>query len=254
MPCARTPCGPQCMGRVSMARVAAAALLLGSTFGCDTYDSSLLGELSARKPPVSGEAVCGDGRVDQGERCDIAILEGLEGACPTTCPGDDPCYRQVVAGYDCQALCVGVATTRALNEDGCCPPGIGPGEDSDCGGCGDGIIGPKETCDPPESCPVLADCPHGSSCFFKVFSGDPAACTSECQIALTSSCEDGNNCCPAGCTAENDNDCSASCGNQIVEPAAGETCEVGDPDFPCKTSCDDGIPCTQDLLAGSPDN
>jgi hypothetical protein len=238
-----------------MFRVVAAALLLGAICGCDKYDSSLLGEVSAPKPSDSTpEPVCGDGRVDEGERCDVAILDGMEGACPTTCPGDDPCYLQVPAGYDCQTLCVGVATTRAINEDGCCPPGVGPGEDSDCGGCGDGIIGPLETCDPPESCSILADCPRGNSCFFKVFVGDPEACTSECHIDLTSSCENDNNCCPAGCTSESDNDCSASCGNQIVEPAAGETCEVGDPDFPCRESCDDGFACTQDLLAGSAEN
>jgi hypothetical protein len=242
------------MGQATKARIAAAALLLCAICGCDKYDASLLQEVSALPPPAPGATVCGDGRVDESEQCDVAILDGMEGACPTACSDDDPCYLEVIAGYDCQAVCVGVATTRAINDDRCCPPGVGPGEDSDCGGCGDGIVGPKETCDPPEKCSVRADCPRGASCLFGVFKGDPEACTSECVYDVASSCEDGNNCCPAGCDSTSDNDCSASCGNQIVEPLAGETCEAGDADYPCAESCDDGIACTRDLLGGSVGN
>jgi hypothetical protein len=238
-----------------MARVAAAAVLLWLVCGCDKYDSSLLHQVSTRPAPIpSAGAVCGDGRVDEDERCDVAILDGMEGACPTTCPTDDPCYLQVIAGYDCQAVCVGVETTRAINDDGCCPPEVGPAEDSDCGSCGDGIVGPHETCDPPESCTTREDCPRGNSCLFGVFKGDPEKCTSECHFDLVSSCMSGNNCCPAGCNSESDSDCSASCGNGVVEPEAGETCEADDPDHPCDQGCDDGIACTQDLVAGSPEN
>jgi hypothetical protein len=50
-----------------------------------------------------------------------------------------------------------------------------------------------------------------------------------------------------GCTVEQDRDCSASCGNSVVEK--GETC---DPPSLCPTGCaDDGDPCTLDRLRGA---
>ncbi len=69
-------------------------------------------------------------------------------------------------------------------------------------------------------------------------------------------CTDDDVCCPAGCTADNDDDCeqniatndgTAECGNGVLEP--GETCD-GD----CPTSCTSTDACFGVVLSGSPDN
>jgi hypothetical protein len=62
-------------------------------------------------------------------------------------------------------------------------------------------------------------------------------------------CKLGDGCCPSGCTAQNDNDCSPSCGNGTLEP--GEQCDTGiatGQPGACPTSCGDGDPCTTDTL------
>lgn len=69
-------------------------------------------------------------------------------------------------------------------------------------------------------------------------------CTAACTFTAITSCIDGDGCCPAGCDALNDDDCSPTCGNGVVE--GSETCD-GD----CPTSCDDGLACTTDTLVGS---
>ena len=49
----------------------------------------------------------------------------------------------------------------------------------------------------------------------------------------------GDGCCPAGCNLTVDSDCSATCGNGVVE--AGETCDGVN----CPTDCNDGNACTK---------
>ncbi|MBZ0118712.1 MAG: VCBS repeat-containing protein, partial [Sandaracinaceae bacterium] len=68
--------------------------------------------------------------------------------------------------------------------------------------------------------------------------------TAICRSAPITSCANGDGCCAPGCDATSDDDCSATCGNGIVEPM--ETCD-GD----CPASCDDGVACTTDALVGS---
>jgi hypothetical protein len=235
-------------------RVAPATLcLLGVFFACSSYDEKLLKfrtPAAVDDPVVVGE--CGDGRVDEGELCDEGILEGKEGACPTECTTEDSCEPQVIAGNHCQTQCVGVRIVKAWSDDACCPPDVGPAEDSDCGSCGDGIVGPAETCDPPERCLTREQCTMGISCIFGVFSGDPAHCTAACNQGVAKDCKNGDQCCPAGCNGQNDDDCSATCGDGNVDP--GETCEPTAPESPCPVDCDDGIACTEDFIAGSPSN
>lgn len=55
---------------------------------------------------------------------------------------------------------------------------------------------------------------------------------SSCSHTPITACIDGDGCCPMGCTALNDNDCGAVCGNGVIEGAeecdgvnlAGQTC------------------------------
>jgi len=87
--------------------------------------------------------------------------------------------------------------------------------------CGNGTCDGGEDC---TGCPAdCGDCP--ASC------GD-GVCDQEEDCAL----------CAADCGG-----CPAQCGDGVRDP--GETC---DPPESCPTSCDDGDPCTQDALSGSP--
>jgi hypothetical protein len=70
--------------------------------------------------------------------------------------------------------------------------------------------------------------------------GPPSACDEKaCDTALS----DG--CCPAGCTAATDSDCSVNCGNGIIE--MGETC---DPQSSCPIGCTNRA-CTSFELQGT---
>jgi len=71
--------------------------------------------------------------------------------------------------------------------------------------CGDGVIGPGETCDPPESCPE--DCDDGDPCSTDTMSGSAAECNVVCDNAPVTTCDDGDGCCPAGCEPSTDSDC-----------------------------------------------
>jgi hypothetical protein len=64
-------------------------------------------------------------------------------------------------------------------------------------------------------------------------------------------CVAGDGCCPSTCTHDTDSDCSASCGNGVVDMSAGETCEPESTTQPCPTSCDDAAACTGDYPTGS---
>src|SRR5262249_51897722 len=120
--------------------------------------------------------------------------------------------------------------------------------DSDCSAsCGNGVIEPGETCDPPSSCPTACD--DHDACTIDGTTGSAANCNLACTHSAIVTCANGDGCCPAGCNANNDSDCSASCGNGVIE--RGETC---DPPSSCPTSCSDGDACTIDTLVGSAAN
>ncbi|MFH2010798.1 MAG: MYXO-CTERM sorting domain-containing protein, partial [bacterium] len=110
--------------------------------------------------------------------------------------------------------------------------------------CGNSVLEPGETCDPPASCPTTCD--DGNACTNDTLTGSAANCNAACSFAPITECHDSDGCCAAGCDASVDNDCSASCGNSVLEP--GETC---DPPASCPTTCDDGNACTVDTLTGS---
>jgi hypothetical protein len=112
-------------------------------------------------------ALCGNGKLDQGERCDKAIAEGAV-QCPASCSGEDACAPKLLVGQDCQVQCMAMPITRAVDADGCYPGGAGPETDVDCGTCRDGIIVANETCDPPDSCPKPAECPAPRACLTRV--------------------------------------------------------------------------------------
>lgn len=118
-------------------------------------------------------------------------------------------------------------------------------------GCGNSIVDPGETCDPVDTCPTAITCKSSDPCLAAQLIGDASTCTAKCELTEISACSSGDGCCPKGCTASKDNDCSQSCGDG--ELAKSETCEPMSSQYPCPDSCDDKNPCTSDLKTGSPD-
>jgi len=201
------------------------------------------------------EATCGDGFVWQGvELCDTGIPEGELGSCPTSCPSADACTPQELVGSACLSNCVPSPITACADGDGCCPEGCNATNDDDCAPvCGNGVVEEGETCDSaipegqPGACPMT--CVSSGACTLAEFEGELDACTLTCTTTPIEACVDGDGCCPVGCDNNVDDDCSASCGNGVVEE--GETC---DPPETCPTSCDDEDACTINLLTGSASN
>ena len=190
---------------------------------------------------VDCSASCGNGMVDPGETCDPP------GTCATSCDDGNACTVDQMTGsaQNCNVACSHSAVSTCVPGDGCCPTGCSSTDDSDCSAsCGNGVIDSGETCDPPGSCPT--SCEDGNACTVDQLTGNAQNCNVACSSSAISTCAPGDGCCPTGCSAANDSDCSASCGNGILE--GGETC---DPPGSCPTSCDDGNTCTLDQLTGS---
>jgi hypothetical protein len=208
---------------------------------------------------VDCPASCGDGHLQEGERCDPGIREGTFGACPRTCDDGDPCTLDVRAGSGCTARCMHVAITASVSGDGCCPPRATRRTDRDCApACGNKVVEPGESCDKagdgndacPRACP-----PSPSACLVGALLGAADDCTLRCGLTKITACAaktDG--CCADGCTAATDPDCSLTCGDGVVDPGAGETCDTaiaaGAPGA-CPTTCADGVACTRDVLVSA---
>jgi cysteine-rich repeat protein len=143
-----------------------------------------------------------------------------------------------------------------------------PGEDCDTGAvdgpvctadchstCGNGVVDTMfgETCDNGITsgagrCPTTCD--DADACTTDTLSGTD--CTRECIHDPITQPHDGDGCCPSGANANNDSDCTAVCGNGVVE--TGEQCDTaiaaGMPGA-CPSSCDDTQACTIDTLVGA---
>ena len=188
------------------------------------------------RPDATG-ATCGNHVVDLGETCD--------GNCPAQCNDGNACTADSLAGgaASCDAACRFDPITACTSGDGCCPAGCTVATDSDCSAfCGDGVIEPGETCDG-ASCPTTCD--DHVACTADILAGAASSCSAACSFVPITACAGGDGCCAPGCNANNDGDCSASCGNGVVEP--GETCDGN-----CPTSCGDANTCTLDSLQGTP--
>ena len=210
--------------------------------------------------PADGvvNARCGNGVVDVGEQCDVAIGAGATGACPTRCDDGESCTADRLVGEACSARCEfqPIASCDALVSDGCCPAACDSESDVDCtgGSCGNGLLDPGERCDPAVAPGQIGSCPtgcdDGNSCTVESING--AGCDARCEYQVVTRCVAGDGCCPPGCSSVEDDDCSASCGNGVIE--AGETCDTAiavGAEGACRENCDDQIACTEDKLVGS---
>ncbi|MBW2455721.1 MAG: CAP domain-containing protein [Deltaproteobacteria bacterium] len=187
---------------------------------------------------------CGNSVVESGETCDPP------GSCPTSCTDGNACTVDTMTGSasNCNVACSYTSIVSCTNGDGCCPSGCDANTDDDCSAsCGNNVVEAGETCDPPGSCP--ASCADGNACTVDTMTGSAANCNVGCSYTAIVSCTNGDGCCPSGCDANTDDDCSATCGNDTIEP--GETC---DPPASCVADCDDDIGCTVDTMTGSAQN
>jgi hypothetical protein len=203
---------------------------------------------------------CGNGRVDPGETCDTAIRAGDPGACPPSCDDHVACTRDGRTGSDCTVTCTHTEITEAAIGDGCCPTGVGHGDDPDCSSsCGNGAVETGEICDQgiahgaPGSCPNDADCTAAGPCFHAQLVS-AGTCSAVCALTPIVAQVSGDGCCPAGASHAGDDDCPSACGDGVLDREAGETCDPGiapPQTGACPVSCDDAKPCTTDYLTGS---
>ena len=101
-------------------------------------------------------ATCGNGILEGDETCD--------GDC-ATCDDNNACTRDTSTGGSatCDLRCTRETIDACESGDGCCPAGCTHATDDDCSAsCGDGIIDPNESCDPPGSCPT--SCNDSNAC------------------------------------------------------------------------------------------
>ncbi len=176
---------------------------------------------------------CGNGVKEGSETCDPLA------SCPGQCPPMGCQLRKLVNAGTCTAECVNDAVqTKCQGGDGCCPDACNANTDSDCTAkCGNNIKEPGEACDGdcPTSCPA-------DGCNLRRLEG--SGCGARCVSAGTQTqCRGGDGCCPGNCNANNDSDCNARCGNDVVE--SGEDCDGN-----CPTSCPDQN-CRKRMLTGS---
>ena len=205
---------------------------------------------------VDAEVTCGNGVLDTGELCDFGISSGA-GSCPTGCDDTDPCTTDTLTGTAaaCDAACSNDPVTACATGDSCCPSGCDAITDGECAAvCGDGVLEPGEVCDfgissGAGSCPTACDDPD--PCTTDTLTGTAATCDAACSNDPVIACTAGDSCCPTGCDATSDGDCTAVCGNGVLEP--GELCDTGISAGAgsCPTGCDDGDACTNDVLMGS---
>jgi alpha-N-arabinofuranosidase len=140
------------------------------------------------------------------------------------------------------AMIAACSSNQEADDDDTGTGGAGPAV------CGNAILEAGETCDPGSGTPCSADCNDNATCTTDVMQGSPATCDVVCTNTVITACAPNDSCCPAGCDATTDPDCSASCGDGVVDPSQNETC---DPIDTCPTTCDDGIACTFDQLTGN---
>jgi cysteine-rich repeat protein len=79
---------------------------------------------------------------------------------------------------------------------------------------------------------------------------EPTATCGDGLVSGDEECDDGDVEADVVCDAT----CRFTCGNGSLEPAVGEMCDPGiaSGEGACPTSCDDGVACTTDILAGAP--
>ena len=187
------------------------------------------------------------------------------------CTRDDECVLGGAAGR-CEAIgrcslpsdsCAsGRAWAPHSPSAGSCVPDDGSAPDLGMPAtCGNGMLDGDEACDPavvaPNAgvCPVAADCDDHNPCTTDSVAGSAADCSAHCTHSFVTACGPADGCCATGCTPVSDGDCSATCGNGLVD--GSETCDKaiapGQPGA-CPTTCPPKSACTSYALIGDAGN
>jgi hypothetical protein len=227
-----------CVAVCSALRISVLGLCCLAWSACSVHDASRLDPL-----PISGGAASDAGS------------GGIAGSMPAGRGG------QGGAGSGGSGSISGLGGVGAMGgDDGDAAVDDADADAGDATRCGDGLVSGMEICDTgidadePGACPT--ECPPLSECVMRALNG--TGCRAEC-VVLQAQCSDDDDCCPGNCKPSNDNDCSSSCGDGIVQPEERETCEPEpDPDagtgMACPAGCDDEDACTTDVKSGSPMN
>ena len=165
------------------------------------------------------QAKCGNSVIEKGETCDPL------GSCPRSCPQIACQLRKLDNAGTCQAVCSAAGfQTACVNNDGCCPKDCNANNDNDCkSACGNNIVEPGETCDPPGSCPA---CKEQYTCYQGT--GSAATCNVVCHNPITQ-CGGlkADACCPfdgaGGCNAKTDAQCNGGGWKWLQWPTAINT-------------------------------
>jgi len=199
----------------------------------DQPDGPARTEVSPPEPP---ETRCGDGIISGVEKCDTAIEDDEDGACPSDCPALAACAKRVLNGTACQAECL-LVEPSCVDDDDCCPGSCNATSDNDCSSaCGDGRIDSElgETCEPEvQPCEETdKDCDDANPCTKDRLLGSARNCNSLCSHTAITERVANDKCCPSGADNSVDGDCASVCGNDVREN--GEDC---DGDDGCSPDC-----------------
>jgi|GEM_PF-6088751 hypothetical protein len=127
-----------------------------------------------RGEPRDVKETCGNGFLEPGEMCDIAIKAG-PGKCVEECHSDDQCVLSLSMGTACGLTCTQQAITSCKSADGCCPTGCDSSNDTDCmPQCGDGLAESGESCDGNDL--------SGKDCNTLGFDGGQLTCDDACTF------------------------------------------------------------------------
>jgi cysteine-rich repeat protein len=166
--------------------------------------------------------VCGNGVVERGETCDPPE------SCMACTTGSNACRLPQPAGAasTCNLRCDARDITVCVGGDGCCPSTCTDTNDSDCSAmCGNSRLDRGETCEAGTSTPCPTSCDDKVACTRDTLGGSATNCNVLCENTPISVPANGDGCCPTNANSNNDSDCSATCGNKIIE--AGEQCDDG---------------------------
>src|SRR6185312_6805081 len=116
--------------------------------------------------------------------------------------------------------------------------------------CGNGRVDGRERCDIAIPVGEVGACPDGcreqDGCFAQELAGQ--RCGARCVPKEITESISGDGCCPKGATAATDSDCSATCGNGVIE--ASETCDPKE-SCPKPGSCTTAKKCMAARLTGA---
>jgi cysteine-rich repeat protein len=187
---------------------------VGAKDGCCPPDGNATNDVDCK-------AKCGNGVIEGSETCDPP------GSC-APCTASNPCLAVKSTGSadTCDLRCSQAPITQCKSGDHCCPSACSKSNDQDCSSsCGNRTIDTGETCEAGTNKPCPTSCNGSQGCTNAMLVGSASNCNAACVNVTITQAVSGDACCPDGATANNDSDCTAHCGNKIVE--TGEQCDDG---------------------------